>query len=465
MKRLFFISIVLCAVSCAYHEKIIVNQFDSYSSNVTDYTVGYNAIKHLFSRTKGSSIEIIPYEKNADTLFYVVNTNEGWQIISNDQRATPILASGNNERLDPFSKTHNGIRVWLEAASNYIVNIKNSPLKEDQLNNVKFWQSLHILPHRDSIDNGNYRWMLVESTQLTGTYITDNVPHLISTKWGQGYPWNNELPYDEGTYYDSGYYERCLTGCLAVAIVQILYYWHHTFGFPNYLYHTVNVNGWQQWIYGNQSNISITTSDITNSTRWDYMPLTASGINSDYVGDLMISIGKYVYMLYGSLGSAASINPNVFELYDMQYLNSAYNYSTVNTSLNNEQPVIIFACPYNQITGHYWIIDGKFTRINTYQTSRTWYELEDGNIHGIVPPGTFYYTDEEAHAIDPYVYDGKITYSYSSTTDKFLRMNWGYDGLYDDAEYSINVLWHPDGDNEPTYATNAQIFYGFSLLN
>lgn len=443
-----------------------------------DYSVGYNTVKRFTGQTKSVSA-IIPYEMDSDTLFYVVNSNDGWQIISNDQRTTPILASGKDDYLDPYSTDHNGIKVWMGMASDYVKAVKESPLDDEQKKNIMFWRAFPEIAlragsnnHRtkslrDSSDNGSYHWKMVVNTQLSGIYVTDYVPHLISTKWGQGYPWNEELPNDyciiDG---DSIQLGKCLTGCVAVSISQIMYYWHHTFGYPNRLYHDVSVNGWQQWLQFTQSNVSITTSNLNHySTRWDDMPQYSSGNHTDYVGDLMLYIGKNVYMYYSSLSSVADINTNIFQDNNMAFSSSLYHYPTISDCLDSSKPVIISAFPYGSNSGHIWIIDGKLSRVYTYQTSRIWYELDDGNIHGIVPEGTYYYTDEEAHAIDPDIYDGKTTYTYNSTSNNYLLMNWGYDGLYDDAEYSSFVNWHPNNVNEPIYSYDAHIYYNFTNIN
>lgn len=439
-----------------------------------DYSVGYNTVKRFTGQTKSVSA-IIPYEMDSDTLFYVVNSNDGWQIISNDQRTTPILASGKDDYLDPYSTDHNGIKVWMGMASDYVKAVKESPLDDEQKKNIMFWRAFPEIAlragsnnHRtkslrDSSDNGSYHWKMVVNTQLSGIYVTDYVPHLISTKWGQGYPWNEELPNDyciiDGDTIQLG---KCLTGCIAVAISQIMYYWHNTFGYPNRLYHDVSVSGWQQWIPNIQSNLSITTSNPANySTRWDDMPQNSTGNHTDYVGDLMLYIGKNVYMYYSAVESAAGINSGIFQDNEMQLYDSDYNYSIVSNYLDNDKPLIIYAIS-NQ-GGHYWIIDGKLTRIYSYITTTTWHELEDGNIHGIVPEGTYYYTEEQALEIDPDVYDGKTTYTYNSTSNNYLLMNWGYDGLYDNAEYSTSVYW----SSSPglTYTSSAHLFYDFSVIN
>lgn len=478
MKR-FIIFIVLClSVSCSFYEndrELFINDEESL---IDDYSVGYNVIKQFISQTKSANVtSVIPFSRDLDTLLYVLNTEDGWLIISNDQRATPILASCEGEPLDYNSTKHEGIKVWLQAAADYIIKIKNSPMDDEMRANMAFWSSfpeiaIRNIKHRfetkdafDSLSGNTYRWKLVDNVVQTGSATSNYIPHLITTKWGQGYPWNNELPY---LYYYQ-YYGKCPTGCVAVSIAQILYYWHHTFGYPNSLYHTVYVNGTQPWIEGVQSNLVINTSDYySSSNRWEDMPLTSYGDHVDYVGDLMMYIGKNSYMFYTPIGSGTSTAFFSFESIGMEMTQSSYDYTVVSNSLSNLKPVIIQATPYYSGDGHAWIIDGKLTRTNYYQFSQTWYELLDDETVGVAPSGVHYYTDEEAHHIDPYVYDGKtINISNSSSATNYLLMNWGYDGEFDNGEYSSSVCWHPanpgnQNNGQPTYVSNATIFYNFT---
>jgi hypothetical protein len=191
------------------------------------------------------------------------------------------------------------------------------------------------------------------------------------------------------------------------------------------------------------------------------MPLDANGNNSNYVGDLMIYIGDRVNMVYSSIVSFANIDSLVFQENGMQYSQSNYDYITVSSCLDCSKPVIITAAPNNSNLGHAWIIDGKITRTNYYTTTEVWHELVEDETIGIAPPGTYYYTDGQAHMIDPYVYDGKTTITYSSITNNYLRMNWGYDGLFDNAEYSSAVYWRPSLDMSP-FTSNATIYYNFT---
>ena len=440
---------------------------------VDNYSVGYNTIKQFAIQTKNSTADITPYVKDSDTLFYFINSDQGWKIISNDQRATPVLASGYDGVFNPESTGKDEIRIWLEAASDYIRAVRESPLDDDQQQNLLFWKANKKNDARqaDSLDNGSYKWKLVVTTDLYSIYNTDVIPHLISTKWGQSSPWNNEIPIISNYYYNGFCYTgQCPIGCVAVAISQILYYWHHTFGYPNSLYHNVDINGTQQFIAGVQSNLIIDTSNYVNSSRWNDMPLTSSGAHTDYVGDLMLYVGKRVYMHYTPIGSGSRVYYFDFEENGMAYSQSSYNYATVSSCLDNGKPVIVEAWPNNSNEGHAWIIDGKLSRVYTYRTTSTWYELDDGNIHGSVPEGTYYYTEEQALSIDPDLYDGKTSYSYTSTTNKYLRMNWGSDGEYDNAEYSASVFWHPVNNNGgnnslPTFNTNAVIYYNFTTQN
>lgn len=61
----------------------------------------------------------------------------------------------------------------------------------------------------------------VPTSQNTGTRATEwkAVAPMLTTKWGQNYPYNQSCP-----IFFNG--ERCLTGCVATAMAQVLYYFY-----------------------------------------------------------------------------------------------------------------------------------------------------------------------------------------------------------------------------------------------
>ena len=104
-------------------------------------------------------IDIDPICKNKDTLAYDVNYGTGWELLSGDERHTPILAKGDGfydvENLNP------GQRVWLNSEMEIIQAIKNNDIiipEQERQKNQKFWENL-----RHSI---------------LQVYVVDTKPHL-----------------------------------------------------------------------------------------------------------------------------------------------------------------------------------------------------------------------------------------------------------------------------------------------
>ncbi len=55
---------------------------------------------------------------------------------------------------------------------------------------------------------------------------TVKVPELLSCKWNQGEPYNNLCPVYKN--------KRCITGCIATAMAQVMYYWQYPDHLPDY---------------------------------------------------------------------------------------------------------------------------------------------------------------------------------------------------------------------------------------
>ena len=114
-------------------------------------------------------------------------------------------------------------------------------------------------------------------------------PLLGNTAWDQGWPYNTMCPTIDG--------QNCLTGCVATAMAQAMYYYK-----------------WPQKGKGSISyelNGQILSTDFSKSTyRWNLMTPTYSGNSSqgsiDAVALLMKDAGYACKMEYGLYSSGAS---------------------------------------------------------------------------------------------------------------------------------------------------------------
>ena len=84
---------------------------------------------------------------------------------------------------------------------------------------------------------------------------------------------------------------------------------------------------------------------------------------------------------------------------------------------------------------------------------------------GPEPPGPDYdivYSVSQMQSIDPDMFDGKTTVErIVCSSDVFWKMNWGYDGKYDNGYYGVNDTWYA---GFVPYQDDKIILHNFSLL-
>lgn len=220
------------------------------AKDVTFKTASQVAL-NIFSEKSGlakNSIEIkdvIPVESEGIILYRIFNFRPtGYIIVTADDNAMPIIGYGLNTNFsfDTAPPTliclHNEYKQEME----YV--IKNK-LKAD--NNISAnWEKL---------SKNNYVSL---KSYTIGTY-------LLATNWNQTSPYNNSCPLDPNTG------NRCLVGCTAVALGQILNYWNcrvfpdstRTY-YPNgYFTNPLTVNFYNQnYNWGNMTTVPSVTAEF-----------------------------------------------------------------------------------------------------------------------------------------------------------------------------------------------------------
>lgn len=197
----------------------------------------------------------------------------------------------------------------------------------------------------------------------------EEIEPLLTTKWDQGYPYNNSCPSFNG--------EHSYTGCVATAMAQTLKYFNYpTKGFGQHSY-ALN-NSLISFDYGN------TTFDWANMTD-TYGPQSRA-VEINAVATLMYACGVGVDMKYTSMGSGAFFFNAVRALtenfgYDkgLRYLERNYYYSSewdelLYNSLKNYGPVIYGG--NDGSLGHAFVCDGY--KDGYYHFNWGWGGLSDG---------------------------------------------------------------------------------------
>ena len=267
--------------------------------------------------------------------------------------------------------------------------------------------------------------------------VDEEQDHLLETKWGQGYPWNNRAPYTS-----SAMSTHCVTGCVPVAIAQTLYYLHYKIGYPQQTYDdctcTAYIPSGSNYVQISSSDISFANSSLS-STFWDDCPLTnTGGITSDYniVSTLMVRLGYLLGSKYYTSHTSTIFGMGIVNvLYDYYSLNSSLVTNTVNydTIRNNvyadEMPVLLTIG--GDVGAHMVVVDGYKKKTTKY----IYCYLEVGGGH--VPYQT-------------------ITDSY-----RMVAINWGWDGN-GDSDSAGNTIWYnTDGSAWcPNNVYSFDVFYG-----
>ena len=265
--------------------------------------------------------------------FYIFNAdnNGGFVIVSGDDRTTEILGYSDHGSINTSKFPDN-----LEYLLNYYNEVINSLDKET---GVK--RSRHLTRSPQNTEKAE-------------------IAPLIQTEWGQSWPYNQLCPLYKG--------ERCVTGCVATAMAQLMFYHKWPEG------GTVVIPSYELTDSSDPDN-KLTLEPLPSTTfNWDKMLFSYSwdveaDEHTEAVAKLMQYCGQSVHMIYGLTASASNgiEAANAFkEYYDY---NKGLRYITHNTYTDADWETII----YNELEsgrpvyyegssmkegGHAWVCDG-----------------------------------------------------------------------------------------------------------
>lgn len=442
---------------------------DTRTDKSTKFDISETLVRHYLEESEVSANvqSIEPYSFEDGISFYVVNLDKGWRIISSDARTNAVLAKGESGQFDISANNNPNVRFWLNDIAKQVNLVKHSSIEkvDDSWRQMEQFKRSSRIPldslHRSLPNNPDSVWVVIRHQSDTTIQYFYDVPHLLTTKWGQDEPWNMALaPFSSTNMH-------YITGCVPTAIAQILYYFHHFQGQPSGLYHSISIqsmNPYNEWIYdpntqtfvwaqtGDTSSIS-RQSYCDNSPLWDAMPLdsvaaVSNSVGAGYVSDLMIDLGNRLTAIYrNSLTDVYSMS-NTLEI-DLSRCNLDYDWSLYNeairdsvvSNLTNARPVIVTGSNYQG--GHAWIIDGGYHKKTTIQETFTYHHIPRSELGEAMHPSLGVFVDwfislQDLHWFYP---NAPKSFDRITTTwpERYFRMNWGYDGHYDDGVYSCDV--------------------------
>lgn len=294
--------------------------------------------------------------------YYVFNVGDdgGFVIASGDDRTPAVLGYSDKGSMNLDSLPDN-VRHWLG-----------------------FYESL--IRGLDKNDSGSDSKARVRRAATSRTPVSP----MLTCKWGQANPYNNSCPIDPATNY------RCITGCVATAMAQVMYYHRKNSTrvvvetLPNYMC--------------NNGTIEVTGVKKGTPIDWDNMlddyKGAATAVQKQAVADLMRYCGTSVRMSYDPYASGAYSGNVPYALVDYFDYDDGASYkmrwhftdseweTMIYDDLEKGYPVLYSA------SRHTFVIDGHdgqgYVHVNW-----GWYGNEDGFF--LLTP-----TDQETETLNGY---------------------------------------------------------------
>ena len=388
-----------------------------------------------------NSISITPYVESGDTLLYVVQYAEGWEIYSASTSTNMVLFSSEHGHFDLDAPSFPP--ALKDIMSENTQGIKMA-IQEDAAPVHPSWGAVSLV--EKDFENGNATvnkngqaraisypdipsgtWVLLESEVLsTDTYTS---PKLVVTQWNQKSPWNR---YSKMVNSENGLI-RGVAGCVPIAIAQ-------------YLYHTNKLNNIPATTIS-KAVATIDGKDFTflgnNSSLWDQMATTdgyfVSGLDESamFIG----YIGRQLNATYGENTTSVEekdIAPFLAEVYGTGFTLDTFGYSYIKLSIDKKYPVVALAATNKTSSGNQQDYGRHAFLIDCYRETESTTKYVYGLIRDPWPEGS----DDPYESNDVDEEGNIITWAYTNEIIKTniintqISMNWGYSSFYNNIFYS-----------------------------
>ncbi len=324
MKKLY--AFVLCTIICGM----------AAAQNVTPQEAATVAQRFLESQGKTLVRCAKVVDNGQDELLYIFNAENAFAVVSGDRSAQPVLAYidhqlyNDGDAVAPF-------QMWIDHYANQIAQIKREHIVQPQP--AALWEA--ILSGAPAFRTG------------------DSIAPLMLSRWDQGEYYNYYCPRDP-----AGQNGRVVTGCVATAMAQLMYY----FRFPE--------SGVGSYSYTDE-NYGVQSADYGNA-HYDYNAMcdVPTCINTE-ISKLIYHCGVGVDMHYSPSGSgmnnhsAARVLRTFFKYSpETEYLfrdSTNLNWDSVIVShLQRRIPMYYAGWSVPDINGHGFICDGYKTVNDAY---------------------------------------------------------------------------------------------------
>lgn len=391
---------------------------------------------------------ITPYINKGDTLLYVVQYQDGWDLYSANYASRKLLFSSEHGILNlNDSNLSSPLKEMILSEADMVREI--STLRKDYVD-----PSWGILSTEDEnfinaptvySNNGVSRkpqqpaeppgeWIIISSEYLQSKFLQS--PKLTETEWFQtGY----YRQYSKKITNSKGELESALAGCYPIAVSQYLYYTHFAKGIPaETVSKATPTSDGKDFVF----------SDFSTEP-WNLMVNAYFDLKLKTIAMFIGHVGREMKATYGleetGVYDTDAIN-YLKKIYGVSFTLSNIDFSYIMESIDNGFPLISTAKTNKSIEGDLSKKKGHAFLIDQYKTSkikvRHTYALKrsiGNNVAGYIPD----ILDENGNVIE-------YAYTKIVETEEYdmpgIRMNWGFNG--DDNEvwhYISNISWEAGG--------------------
>ena len=335
LSMIFWLSMTMAACQNLESEKALLEKVHSDFPEQTsvEHDIAVNILTSRFDGYRNGErhtraleeFTLTPYVVDGDTLLYVAQYDDGWEIYSACHATNMILFSseeGDFDINDPSMPEQ--LRFLISQNAEVIGKI--SEIETDYID--PSWGAIAL--SEETLANGDItasgdnnervaikaadlppgRWVLLECEEIESNTYTS--PKLIKTKWGQEPPWNTyaKSRHDPN---DNGKIKQCVAGCAPVAISQYMYYTHYKDGIPEKSASSVIS------ISNAQGDVIDYKFIIPDTKVWDKMAWFYYQIGTNASAILIGNTGRQLKSTYG-LNSTSTEENNY-----LTYLTQIYN--------------------------------------------------------------------------------------------------------------------------------------------
>ncbi len=385
----------------------------------------------------------------------VRSDEKGFVLIATDKRLKPVIG---------FSLKNN-------------IDLENiPPAMESWLKSYSLSPAINQTAHNE--------WNQLKNASTKDSRSFPEVPVMIPAVWNQSWPYNAHCP-----EHPNGSNGRCVAGCVATAMAQLMYYWQY----PD------SGNGSKTYFWGKDSTVNFGETNYD----WSAMDNYINAMNRDEIAQIIFHSAVSVDMSFGPSASGSTISNSADALKNyfryvptLQYNERQfYNYESWKQLIQNEmlgQRPVLYAGVDSTQGGHAFVVDGfrdscyfhfnwgwggngnGYFHLDNMASSGGNFSINQRAVTGIIPYGTNYCGDYWFTAGDQEIDDGSgyslyqnnssCTYLVDHPADAPLNLQftkWDLaDGgdkvtIYDGVDETAPVLASFDGTQNPAALTSS----------